>query len=629
MLHHFRSFMKSTIFRFALFGLLIASFGLWGTSDLLTNRVSGRNIIEVGNVSVSGVEFQREYNQRRQQLTESGFDSNVIQQYGLPDITLNSMLDNALFQAESNALSLRASQEEIREAVRSTEFFQAPNGEFSSVVMKRVLGYNNLTVKEYYQLVADNHKIIALQGAVWQNHKMAGLIRDFSYNYSQESRGINYIEINAEQLTLQKTADETELQSYYTENQENFRKAEQRNISYVYVSLSDLQADIQPTNEMIETYYQENIALYQEKETRGYQFIRFPDEAKASAFSVKISQAQDFERLAKAEELNIIQNEPIIKQNIADNALADAVFSLEQQKWSAPVKGSLGYYVILLGDVKAETIMPLADVRAEVIKKLQEEVAVDAYIQKLSLAEDLSISGSELEEIAGSLETNIKQTGLIGRFGTAINGENIRETLPPNAQFLTESFEQTRGVTSYVYTIEQSGFFLLRVQDIVSSYIPDFNIAQDDARTAWQSEQKQQLAQETIDALKERLAAGETLQGLSSNGAYNLSNEGDLKRDNQKFNDDITQKIFVTAKNQTIDAVANNQYYLITVTDIQIPSNIANDDEKFTQFSTTFENRYTNIVVDSYKQALSDKHKPQINNALLQQIVNQIEGADY
>ncbi|MCH9853051.1 MAG: peptidyl-prolyl cis-trans isomerase [Alphaproteobacteria bacterium] len=633
MLTLFRSFMKSLIFRIALFGLLIASFALWGTSDLLTERVSGQNVAEVGDVAVSGIHFQRQYSGRRQNLINSGLDPSLIRQYGLPETTLQDLVNRALFQAESHALGLRASQQAVQDAVRNTEFFQGPDGEFSAVVMKRALNYNNLSVSEYYELVESDFQIIALQDAVWSSHQMAGVIRDFSYLYRQESRNVDYITIEVNDLTLPNDADDATLRSYYDSNTENFREPERRVIEYIYVTVADLEKVISPTNAMLEQYYQENIANYSQAETRSYQFIRFGDAVEAQAFTDKITEASDFKRLADQQALTIIDNELTIQQNIVDSALAESVFALDNiTQWSQPVQGELGYYIVLLGEIVPALVKPLDSVRADIRTQVIQDEAINAYITKLSAAEELSISGNDLEEIAESIDEQIRRTPAISNFGTTNDGTNVGTRLPPDRNFTQEAFNAIKNATSYVYTIGQTGFYLIRVQDVATSFIPEFDMITNRVRTEWESQQRQMLARQIIDELKQRLTDGAAFSSLASNGAYNIQSESGLSRQNDVFDASLTQKIFVTPQNKAVDGQVGDIYYLVNVTNITIPdeTNIAqlNADsaEEFNQFADNFEGRYQSIIQQSYENTLRIKHKPRINQALFTQLIRQLEG---
>ena len=635
MLTLFRSFMKSLIFRIALFGLLIASFALWGTSDLLTERVSGQNVAEVGDVAVSGINFQRQYNGRRQNLINSGLDPSLIRQYGLPEATLQDMISQAIYQAESHSLGLRASEQTVQDAVRNTEFFQGPDGQFSAVVMQRVLNANRLSVSEYYELIENDFKIVALQDAVWSSHQMAGVIRDFSYLFRQESRDVEYINIKVNDLTLPNNADNDTLKTYYDSNKESFREPERRVIEYIYVTVANLEQVIRPTDTMIEQYYQENLDSYSQEETRSYQFIRFGDAAEAQAFTDKITKASDFKQLADQQSLTIIDNVPAIKQNITDSALAEAVFGLDNiSQWSQPVQGELGYYIVLLGDITPATTKPLDSVRADIRTQIVQDEAINAYITKLSAAEELSISGSELDEIAESIDEQIRRTPAISNFGTTINGENVGTRLPPDRNFTQEAFNAPKNATSYVYTIGQTGFYLIRVQDVTTSFIPAFDDIINRVRAEWENEQRQMLAKQTISELKQRLTDGGTFSALASNGAYNIKSESGLSRQNDVFDASLTQKIFTTAENKAVDGQVGDTYYLVNVTATDIPdeSNIAqlNADsaEDFTQFANNFEGRYQSIIQQSYQNALRNKHKPRINQALFTQLIRQL-GDDY
>ena len=630
MLFRFRALMKSFIFKVLLFGLLISSFALFGLGDLLTDRVSQNSVLEVGDISVDAEEFQEQYTQRRQELLDNGLNASIIRQYGLPQQVLDSLLSRSLFHAESNDLHLKPTQQEMFEEIRKTEYFQGPDGHFSPTVMQRALRVTGLSLQDYYDLTSANLQITLLQDVIWQGHVAPSVSRDFGYLYSQEKRTVDYIKLDTNGLSLATQATDEVLQQYFDANKDKFQEPERRNVSYIYLSIDELKQQFTPPKQMIEEYYQSNIVNYQQQEQRAYDFIRFDDQVKAQQFHQSLKNKQDFSNNAKAENLDILTNALSTKASIPDEALADAIYQLTTDKpWSAPIEGSIGFYVAYLQELKQGSTQPLSEVQDAITETIKTDEAVNTYTSRLSIAEDLSIANADLSEIAESLVAPIQQSGLIDNVGNDSNGNNKLRDLPPDIRFIGEAFSLAKNNTSYVITIDQTGFYLMNVDAINLAYTPEFADIKTELQENWEKEQKTALAKDKITQWLESIAQGGKLADIASREGYQMTTDDNLQRNNDKFGVATTSAIFTAQQGDVIDVTEGEDFYLVHIATLDIPDTVE-EGKAYDAFTGRYGQDYGAIVVESYQNALSTKHKTKINQSLVQQIVGLIEGdVDY
>ncbi|MBT6137761.1 MAG: SurA N-terminal domain-containing protein, partial [Rhodospirillaceae bacterium] len=137
MLQFIRSRVTS-IFVKILFGLLIASFAIWGIGDIFLGNRGGQAAIKVGDIAYNSAEVLDQFERVRRRL---GLQITAQQaaELGLLDNVIKELVNEGLFAAEGQSLGLAVGDAVIKGRIASNQAFQGPGGAFDPATFRQVL----------------------------------------------------------------------------------------------------------------------------------------------------------------------------------------------------------------------------------------------------------------------------------------------------------------------------------------------------------------------------------------------------------------------------------------------------------------------------------------------------------
>jgi peptidyl-prolyl cis-trans isomerase D len=118
---------------FALFGMLIASFAVWGIGDIFRTPVQVRAVAEVGEQPIDQRDYasalRREMNRIGQRFGAQ-LEIDQARALGIPDQVLSQMIGRALFDQKAAGMNLLVTDAQVRRLVHREPAFQNSLGEF-------------------------------------------------------------------------------------------------------------------------------------------------------------------------------------------------------------------------------------------------------------------------------------------------------------------------------------------------------------------------------------------------------------------------------------------------------------------------------------------------------------------
>ncbi len=225
-----------TIF-IAVISVVFIFWGFYG--DLARRQLRKTDIASVNGEPISVQEFQKQYEytlRLYQNLLKDKFTPEMAEQFNLKQVTLNQLIDKKLIVQGAKSLKLHVSDEEVRDMIAQTVFFQK-NGQFDKEYYLNLLKANRLTPSEY----ENNIRLDLLQG------KILTLIKDHikisdeevlkNYILKNEKATLEFVRIDPQTFLPKVTTTPEEIktflsvkenlakaQSYYTANQHLFKE---------------------------------------------------------------------------------------------------------------------------------------------------------------------------------------------------------------------------------------------------------------------------------------------------------------------------------------------------------------------------------------------------------------------
>lgn len=372
--------------------MVFVDWGGAGAPGSVTNvsfiaRVNGE-VIPVQEYARTMVFTERQY----EQAYGTALTPEMRQQLGLPQLVLNSLIDQKLLLQEADRLNLAATDEEVRTHIRNLPVLN-PDGQFvgEELYLRFVtgnLGYPTAAafedeIKRELTLTKINsalqHAIVIPSARAEQEFRRRNENATIRYALYPTDRVLPGIELSPE-----------EIEAYYRENTSRYTHPEQRNVTYLLADLARIRSQVIVPESELRARYDGARESYRQPEqiSARHVLISVPEGASPEQEAAARAEAERVLALARggtdfAELAREFSDEPNAAASGGDLGsfprgrmvpeFEQAAFALEPGQISDLVRTSFGYHVIKVSEKVPASVRPFEQVRAELESRLVDE----------------------------------------------------------------------------------------------------------------------------------------------------------------------------------------------------------------------------------------------------------------
>ncbi|WP_340151547.1 SurA N-terminal domain-containing protein [uncultured Sneathiella sp.] len=500
--------------------LLVASFGVWGIGgDMLSSSV-GSNVIEVGDTSVSLGEFQRDY-QRNLNMLSQRFNTQLTQeqarQFGLAQMTVNQIASRALVDEKTRTLRLSADDDAVRRMIQSQPAFRNQAGQFDRFLFEQFLSRNGYSEGEYIEIVRNDITGEQLFGTLELGvNKAPDVLIDTFYAFLAEKRTAEYIDIKDSSIGFAPAPTDEELEELIQSAPENYSAPEYRRLSYVLLTPEAIAAATEVSEEELRAEFEARKDQLDTPERRHVEQMIFETEEAAAAARQKIADGEDFADVAMADlqlttsdiDLGLMASSDLLPE------LQDAVFSLEKDGVTEPIKTVLGWHLAKVTEIQPGETRDFADVREQLMKDIQLGQAQELLYDQATRLEDEFAGGAKLNEAATTLDLKLVTTDWIDASGNDKSGNAA--DLPDVTGFLTEAFARSPEDEPEVSEADGGGYYAVAVTEIEAAAVKSLDEVREQVTEDWQDNWRHEEARKKAEALLVELNGGKTLEAAAN-----------------------------------------------------------------------------------------------------------------
>ncbi|MEW9798723.1 SurA N-terminal domain-containing protein [Alteromonas sp. CYL-A6] len=547
----------------AIIGLIVLSFVFAGVGSYLTSSGSTA-VAQVNGEEISAQELERAYqNERARMESQYGesiatlFSSEAYMQDFRRNVLERLIADKLLLQ-KAEEMGLRASNQQIREALVSMPQFQY-NGQFDNERFQAVLRQNGYQAADFRSLMRTQMTRGQLSAALGNSEFALPSEVERANALQRQTRDARYITIPSAPFIETVEVSDDEVQAYYDANLNAFDTEEKVKVAYVLLDAESLKADVSVADEDVETYYNNNINAYRTDEERRVSHILIEagddaDAAKAKAESLlaQINDGADFAALAEAESDDLFSAEnggdlDFITPEMMDPAFDEAAFALASVgDVSEVVETEFGFHIIKLTDIKPEQVTAFEDVKEEIRDTLLSEKALDKFYEMQNTMAELAFEMPDtLEDVAAAIGVQVQTTPLFSRAEAPAPFDN------PGALDVAFSDELViDGVNSDVIDLGNDTVAVMRVAE----HEPQRTQSLDEVKASIVSRLKSQKAQDAALTWAEELAAqianGEVVDSLLEQRELAWQTAESVSRNASQLPRSIVDTLFVLSDNE-------------------------------------------------------------------------------
>ena len=592
----------ASIFGKILLGIMVLSFALWGVGDLL-NSGNSQLAAKVGKQKVTLDDFYYEF-----QRSIDDFNNSLERRITLAEayeekihtLVINEMVYDQMINVYANNNNIFVNNEILKKVIKSMPQFQNEDGSFNKTIyeysIQDAFPSEKIFLDEVRNLYLRGHLFDLFDSSISLNKKIHKLILDFE----GETRDFEYFTINNIPFDEPVLTD-AELNDYFTENEKNFRVPKSVILDLIQINYQDFANDVNIDETILKDEYEDNLAAYTTPETRDIEFARFDNILDANNYREIILNLSDTEIKSYNKEndvsFNKIEN---LKFDDFDIILAEKIFSLSEGKISKPIDTKeLGFYIVKLNSINLEKVISFEEASNEIRQNLIQDEAYDIFDETVNLADELLISGYDLNEISDEINIEVSKN---------IDFSEISKSIE-STEFLVTINSEDIGYQSEIY-LDDDTATIVKIVNITESYIPKFEDVRNEVVSKLIEIKQNQFLDDTLTniALEIKPNGVDGFYKFAYANAAKLNKVNSVKRSipNNIIDPETQKELFKIDQDNILMFKNNGNYGILLLTDIKTES----EDEEF---------------ISQIKENINNNFESSLLKILEKEIINNIE----
>jgi peptidyl-prolyl cis-trans isomerase D len=629
MLQFIRSKASSWFFKI-LFMVLVASFAIWGIGDVIRSKVMEITVANVGGNSITGQEYQREYQKQLKRMSGAlgdQFNGDIAKQMGLPQQVLDQMVAQSLFSRLAENLGLRAPDDVITGTLAAAPAFRNQQGQYDPQLLAQFIQQQGMSQQAFILTLRDDmirnqiYDAIAI-GAVAPKPMINAI-----YGYQAEKRVADTLLIADASIKTLATPDQAVLEKFLKDNADRYQAPEYRKLTLLRLQPAAVAAAIKVSDQDIAKEFDTHPDLYAVPEKRQLLTFTVPDETKAKAAVDAIAGGGDFAAEAKkASGIDPVDTGLVARQGLLPE-LADAAFSAGIGSVVGPVKTVLGWQVAKILKVEVGRAGDLASVRDKIAKKLADAAAADSLVSMANQVDDALAGGASLEDAAKKLGLALQSVPAVTRDGLDAAGKPLAD-LTSAPQLLPTAFATDTGQNSAQIEDGAGGYFVLRVDQVTPPTLRSFDQVKDKLLADWTADAESKASADQAAKIVDRLKAGEDIKTIAQSLGIAVKRSSPFTRDRGDEANDVPASLAAllfsiklgeaaTAPN---DSTTNPGHVVAKLVDIQSADPAGNADA-VKQVGLELSKTLGNDLLGEFRRALQNEIPVKTDPATAQSLI--------
>lgn len=432
---------------YAIVGFICIPFALWGINSYFEGG-GAQPAATINGEEISSQDVQLQLSQIRQQYGRlaSGLGDDQLKQ-----MALDNVINQTLLRQKAADEGYRASGAEVFENISRS--FQT-EGQFDREQYQRFLQSQRRNQGEFENQVREDLTLRQFQSAIASTAFVPKAQAEFYQSLRKQKREVEHFTLQVADFEGKAEVTDEQIAEYYEQNKARFMTEQRVKLAYIEINQDDLAKTIEVNDEVLQQYYDENSDHYLTPESRNTSHVLITADSRTEEEAKKLAQslydaiksgARTFEDVAQKD-----SDDKVASENngvVADVVMGDwgplfqtAVFGLEVNQVSEPVKTEAGYELLRVNSITAAVQKSFADAKPQLEEDYRKTKAADLYLDKTDQVQTIAYEQSgDLAPAAKAAGLEVKSTDWVSR----TKGDGIAED--PKVQDLAFSEDVLGG----------------------------------------------------------------------------------------------------------------------------------------------------------------------------------------
>jgi len=551
-------------------------FLIWGRGS--ESLEGDPNIIaRAGDIEIDRYTFLQRYNIYAANVEDKRARMRTAQE------VIMSFIRTELLRRQAEELGFTVSSKELFNYILNYQdgegnyVFRNEEGNFiGEAVYKRIINSSRQSVASFEAAVKEELLLQKIQSLLTAGVDVSDHEALEYYKLDNEKVELTIGNFNVEDFKDKVTIAENDLQRYFSENREDFRKPEMNKYEVVLIPLDTYLQKVEVDVKEARSYYESHIEDYYSQEQRQARHILFRVESDAdeqeeqkvlerAKKAVELAKSgEDFATLATrlSEDEATAANGGLLNystKGTMQKPFDDALFNMAAGEIRGPIKTVFGYHIIKLEDIKLPGYKDFSLVKEQVIEKLKKLKADDLRARDLPVIEEELGASDEWEKTANEKGLAYSTSDFIAP-GVLPSGvpytQNVFQVLSDlDVGDMTDMIKGEKDVT------------YLKLTDKKASHIPPLEEVSERVERRYRAEQAKLLAEKTAAEAIEKIKNGNPFEPTITSLAGTVSEPQFITRKDQVpkigSNPQLISAVFNAGKGEVVGPFEHQRGYAI------------------------------------------------------------------
>lgn len=544
MLKFFRDQKNSWMMKAILILTALSFISLFRLGGLEQIPDEGKAIATVAGKKITVAQYVNEIHQKIKsigKMTQRPFSLKDAVENGMLLPLLNQMISRVVMEETVNELKLTVPDAAVRDIVKSMPMFSDVDGSFNMSVYKKYLSDMGMSEKRFIDDTFLDMRTQQMMNAAGTLGIISQKTAETEYNLQNEKRAADVFTITPARLKISGAPTEKEKEELYKDMAEDLMSPEYRSFTVMYLTLDEVSKKINLSEEELLEAYNENKNSYTIEEIRDVDQMLFSSETEANEAYAALKKGQKFMDVAKkfahqTEEQTKLGD---ITPSTATGDWADIVFTAKKGEIIAPVQTAFGWQILRVNAITPKIERQFKEVRDEIEQKMIASMAFDTLSETAVELDDRFGAGETIEEVAQSTRFPVQKFTMVDPSGLNENGKpaGVSKNVLATA-FLLEAGKESPMME------DGSGFYVLRVDEIVDPAVKPIEKVQKEIQAAWLSDKQRDKAKNIAREIEESLKKGVAPKTIAAKTGIPYQRLKDLTRHSTKLPSAIVYRLF-------------------------------------------------------------------------------------
>ncbi len=598
----------------SIIGLIVVLFAFTGFDAILGSTSNSNNAAKVNGEEITLDALAEAKNlQRRQLLQQFGkdFDASLIDDALLSEAALKGLISRKLLVQAADQSGFAFSSALIDQFILLAPEFQV-DGKFNADRFDQVIRQMGYTRLQFRHMIEQEMRTGQLRAGIAATAFVTEQEAQAFADLERQTRDFATLTIKP---ALDKvTVTDEDAKTYYSENASEFLTPEQVVVEYIELDKKAFFDQVTVDDAALQEMYQAEIANLAEQRHAAHILFEVSGDvtdaqAKEAAQNAieRINAGEDFAAVAKEMSDDIGSAEQggdlgFAAQGVYDPAFEDALYALEKEQVSVPVRTDYGWHVIKLLDVQAADIPTFASLKDKLSQDLKTQQVEQRFVEAVRDLESAAYESADLQQPASELGLEIKVSEPFGREGLEGLFAN-RQVL--QAAFSTEVLEE--GANSTAIELDPETTVVLRVKEHKRPEPIEFAEVSTQIREQLIAQRAIEHARSQGEALLSSLQEGQTSVEQAQQEAWQVVEAA--TRGQENIDPEVLQALFKMPKPETGAAkfaglnLSNGDYVVVRLTGVNA-ADVSLNGSELKQYRDILASRAGQVDFNAFLQQL-------------------------